>query len=165
MATPAQRLESDRFKYPGMAPREVLIWRKWLEAHQSQYTAWAYNVHIGNGLDPGAPYPQVYRDQYIFNTQKRADAVAYQGVTPFVFEVKARATASSMSQLLAYKTLWPITFPGTPQPHLVLVAGGLAADMPLVLDSLGIRLDLVEGVDFSVLALEQAARRLPPKSR
>jgi hypothetical protein len=163
MATPAQRLESDRFKYPGMAPREVLIWRKWLEANQSKYTNWAYNVHIGNGLDPGAPFPDVYRKQYIFNTQKRADAVAYQGVTPFVFEVKARATSSSMSQLLAYRTLWPITFPGTPPVRLVLVAGGLAADMPLVLDSLGIRLDLVEGVDFSVLTLNQASKLPPPK--
>jgi len=163
MATPAQRLESDRHKYPGMAPREVLIWRKWLEAHQHEYIDWNYNVLVGNGTDPGEPYPQVYRDQYIRNTQKRMDAAAYQGIQPFIFEAKARATASSMSQLLTYKALWPITFKGTPPPILVLVSDRVAADMPMVLAASGIRFDQVDGVDFSVLSLQQAAKRLPPR--
>jgi hypothetical protein len=162
MATPAQRLESDRFKYPGMAPREVLIWRKWLTENQSKYTDWMYNVHVGNGLDPGAPYPQVYRDQYIFNTQPRMDAVAYQGIQPFIFEVKDRAGGSSMSQLLTYLHLWPITFPHTPTPKLVLVTNRVRQDMPMVLDKLGIRLDQVGDVDFSILAIEQAAQRFRP---
>lgn len=164
MTTPAQVLESDRWKYPGMAPREVLIWRKWLEAHQSEYTGWAYNVLLGNGIDPGPAYPQVYRDQYIRNTQKRADAVAYQGIHSFIFEVKDRAVASSMSQLLTYKALWQVTFPGTPAPVLVLVSNRVAADMPMVLAASGIRFDQVDGVDFSVLSLHQAAKQLPPRS-
>ncbi|PYX71580.1 MAG: hypothetical protein DMG78_14840 [Acidobacteria bacterium] len=151
MGTPAQRLESERFQFPGMAPREVLIWRQWLALHQHEYTGWQYNVHIGNGIDPGPSYPQVYRDQYIFNTQKRLDALAFQGEQPFVFEVKDRATGSSMSQLLAYKALWPVTFPNTPAPVLVLVTNRVSADMPMVLDATGIRLDLVDNVDFSVL--------------
>ena len=159
MATPAQILESERHKYPGMAPREVLIWRKWLEAHQNEYTGWQYNVLIGNGIDPGPMYPQIYRDQYIRNTQKRADAVAFQGITPFIFEVKARAVASSMSQLLTYKALWPITFPKEPLPHLVLVSDRVAADMPMVLKETGIRFDQVDGVDYSVLSLQEAAKK------
>ena len=164
MATPAQRLESDRHKYPGMAPREVLIWRKWLEAHQSEYIDWNYNVLVGNGTDPGEPYPQVYRDQYIRNTQKRMDAVAYKGIQPYIFEVKARATASSMSQLLTYKALWPLTFHGTPPPILVLVSDRVAADMPMVLSASGIRFDQVDGVDYSILALNQVAKERPPRS-
>ena len=159
MTTPAQVLESDRWKYPGMAPREVLIWRKWLEAHQGEYTGWTYNVLLGNGIDPGPTYPQVYRDQYIRNTQKRADAVAQQGNQPFIFEVKDRAVASSMSQLLTYKALWPITFPGTPPPVLVLVSNRVSADMPMVLEASGIRYDQVDGVDFSVLSLQQSAKK------
>jgi hypothetical protein len=162
MATPAQRLESDRHKYPGMAPREVLIWRKWLEAHQAEYIDWQYNVHVGAGVDPGAQYPEVYRQQYIFNTQPRMDAVAFQGIQPFIFEVKDRAGGSSMSQLLTYLHLWPETFKGTPTPKLVLVTNRVAPHMPMVLDKLGIRLDQVGDVDFSILALNQAAQRFPP---
>lgn len=162
MATPAQRLESDRYKYPGMAPREVLIWRKWLEAHQGEYTDWAYNVHVGNGVDPGAQYPEVYRKQYIFNTQPRMDAVAYQGIQPYIFEVKDRAGGSSMSQLLTYLHLWAITFPAVPAPKIVLVTNRISPNMVMVLDKVGIRLDQVGDVDFSILALNQAAQRFPP---
>lgn len=161
MATPAQRLEADRHKYPGMAPREVLIWRAWLRVRQAEYTDWNYNVLVGMGTDPGPSFPQIYRDQYIRNTQKRMDAVAYQGKQPFIFEVKNRATASCMSQLLTYKALWPVSFPGTPQPVLVLVTNGVAADMPMVLDATGIRLVLVPNVDFSILSLKATIPRTP----
>lgn len=164
MTTPAQILEADRYKYPGMAPREVLIWRAWLALHQGEYTGWLYNVLLGNGIDPGAAYPQIYRDQYIRNTQKRADAVAYQGAHPFIFEVKDRAVASSMSQLLTYKALWPVTFPLEPPPTLVLVSNRVSADMPMVLEASGIRYDQVDGVDFSVLSLQQSAKQPPPKT-
>lgn len=163
MSTPAQILESERHKYPGMAPREVLIWRQWLALHQHEYTGWMYNVLVGNGIDPGPSYPQVYRDQYIRNTQKRMDAVAYQGELPFIFEVKDRAIASSMSQLLTYKTLWPITFPNTPAPQLVLVTNRVSADMPMVLQASGIRLDIVDPVDFSVLAPPRGTKPATPR--
>jgi hypothetical protein len=163
MTTPAQILEADRYKYPGMAPREVLIWRAWLAIHQSEYTGWLYNVLLGNGIDPGEAYPQVYRDQYIRNTQKRADAVASKGLQPFIFEVKDRATASCMSQLLTYKALWHVTFPDTVPPILVLVSNRVSADMPMVLEASGIRYDQVDGVDFSVLSLQQSAKQPPPK--
>ena len=151
MATPAQRLESERHKYPGMAPREVIIFRAWLAANQSQYDRFEYNVRVGNGVDPGPTYPAVYRQQYIENTQKRIDAIGWQGNQPTIIEVKDRATASCMSQILTYKTLWPITFPNTPAPKLLLVTNRVAADMPMVLDASGITLAIVPA-DFSILA-------------
>lgn len=151
MATPAQRLESDRHKYPGMAPREVIIFRAWLALHQSEYDRFEYNVRVGNGIDPGDDYPAIYRQQYIENTQKRVDAVAWKGDQPTIIEVKDRATASSMSQILTYKALWPITFPDSPAPKLLLVTNRVAADMPIVLDATGITLEFVPA-DFSSLA-------------
>jgi hypothetical protein len=163
VATPAQRLESDRHKYPGMSPREVLIYKAWLRLHQTAYDRFDYNVLVGNGTDPGVAFPQVYRDQYIRNTQKRMDIVAYKGQQPFILEVKDRATASSMSQLLTYKALWPVTFPGTPAPILVLITNRVTADMPMVLDASGIRLELVGDVDFSILSLKAAVPTPPPK--
>lgn len=150
MATPAQRMESDRHKYPGMAPREVIIFRAWLALHQSEYDRFEYNVRVGNGIDPGDAYPAIYRQQYIENTQKRVDVVAWKGDQPTIIEVKDRATASSMSQILTYKALWPITFPDSPAPKLLLVTNRVAADMPMVLDASGITLEIVPA-DFSSL--------------
>lgn len=120
--------------------------------HALEYDRFDYNVHVGNGTDPGPAFPQIYRDQYIFNTQKRIDVIGWKGSQPTVIEVKDRATASSMSQLLTYKALWPVTFIGKPQPDLLLVANRLAADMPLVLAETGIRFEQVPDVDFSSLA-------------
>jgi hypothetical protein len=176
MATPAQRLEVERHKFPGMAPREVLIYRAWLRLHQGEYERFDYNVRVGSGTDPGVAFPQTYREQYIFNTQKRIDAIAWRnvpsalrllgddptaifevarsGAQPYILEVKDKATASSMSQLLTYKVLWPATFPGTPAPVLVLITNRVSPDMPMVLDASGIRLDQVGDVDFSILSLK-----------
>jgi|SRR5882724_5895548 len=151
MATPAQRLEAERHKYPGMAPREVIIFRAWLALHQSEYTKFEYNVRIGNGIDPGHSYPAIYRQQYIENTQKRIDALGWKGDAPTIIEVKDRATASSMSQILTYKALWPLTFPNTPPPRLLLVTNRVAADMPMVLAASGIDLEIVPA-DFTSLA-------------
>lgn len=161
MATPAQRLADLRHKYPGMAPREVLIFEEWLKTHAAEFNRFDYNVHVGNGIDPGAPFPDVYRQQYIFNTQKRIDAVGWKESLPTIIEVKDRATASCMSQLLTYKTLWPITFPNTPAPALLLVTNRVAADMPMVLSATGITLNQVGEVDFSILK-SAAPVVLPP---
>jgi hypothetical protein len=163
MSTPAQWLEADRHKYPGMAPREVLIWRAWLALHQSEYTGWQYNVLVGNGIDPGPDFPQVYRDQYIRNTKKRMDALAYQGLQPYIFEVKDRATASCISQLLTYDALWPTTFPPAPPPKLVLVTNRPTSDVVLLFDKTGIRLDVVDNVDFSALRGTLPPRPGPPR--
>ena len=151
MATPAQRMEVDRHKFPGMAPREVIIFKAWLALHQHEYDRFEYNVRVGNGIDPGPQYPAIYRQQYIQNTQKRIDVVAWQSTAPTIIEVKDRATASCMSQILTYSALWPITFPQTPAPKLLLVTNRVSADMPLVLDKSGISLDIV-AADFSSLA-------------
>jgi hypothetical protein len=151
MGTPAQRMEIDRHKYPGMAPREVIIFRAWLALHQTEYDRFDYNVRVGNGTDPGPMYPAIYRQQYIENTQKRIDAVGWQGSQPTIIEVKDRATASCMSQILTYKVLWPVTFPNTPPPKLLLVTNRVAADMPMVLDASGITLEIVPA-DFSSLS-------------
>lgn len=173
MATPAQRMEADRHKFPGMAPREVIIFRAWLLLHQNEYDRFDYNVRVGNGTDPGEQYPAIYRQQYIENTQKRIDVVGWKnvpatligapsnlvtllalnrsGAAPTIIEVKDRATASCMSQILTYKALWPFTFPSTPAPRLLLVTNRVAADMPLVLDASGITLEVVPA-DFSSLA-------------
>jgi len=173
MATPAQRMEADRHKFPGMAPREVIIFRAWLALHQTEYDRFDYNVRVGNGTDPGEQYPAIYRQQYIENTQKRIDAIGWKnvpenlralpandesagrvansGASPTIIEVKDRATASCMSQILTYKALWPFTFLHTPPPKLLLVTNRVAADMPLVLDASGITLEIVPA-DFSSLA-------------
>lgn len=151
MATPAQRLMDLRQKYPGMAPREVIIFQQWQREHGNEYDRFDYNVRIGNGTDPGPQYSDADRQMYILNTQKRIDAVGWKGAQPTIIEVKDRATASCMSQLITYDALWEVTFPNTPKPLLLLVTNRFSADMQLVLDRAGIKWNLVEA-SFGVLS-------------
>lgn len=155
MSTPAQRLLDLREKYPGMAPREAIIFRQWLFQRGAEYDRFDYNVRIGEGTDPGEKFSPSVRREYILNTQKRIDAVGWQGAQPTIVEVKDRATASCMSQLLTYKALWPVTFPNTPAPRLLLVTNRVSADMPFVLRANGIDFADVPA-DFSVLAANPA---------
>ena len=121
MGTPAQRLESERAKYPAMQVDEILVWRNWLQVHQAEYDRFDYNVRIGTGTDPGPAFPRNIRDMAIAIRSLRLDAVGYQGAAPTIFEVKRRAGPQNIGQLLTYKHLWTAAFPSSPAPALVLV--------------------------------------------
>jgi hypothetical protein len=131
---------------------EILVWRQWLLLHQQQYSRFDYNVYIGIALDPGPTYSEQIRKMAIALRQKRIDAVGYQSTQATIFEVKRRAGPENIGQVLVYAHYWPVTFSGTPTPQLAIVASDTDPHLPDVLAKLGIRLDLVSGVDFSVLS-------------
>lgn len=150
MGTLAQRLESERFKYPGLLPDEVLVLRAWLALHQSEYDRFDYNMRIGQGIDPGDAYSPEVRKQAILNTQLRIDAVAWKGTQPTIIEVKRRTTPSNVGQILTYASVWKIEFPSGPAPILRLVCNTFSPNiLPRVRES-QINLDVVQ-VDFSGL--------------
>jgi hypothetical protein len=151
MGTPAQRLESERAKYPAMQVDEILVWRNWLQLHQAEYDRFDYNVRIGTGVDPGAAFPQNIRDMAIAIRSLRLDAVGYQGDTPTIFEVKRRAGPENVGQLLTYRTVWEAQQLSSSGPRLVLVASDVIThNLPIVQQS-NIELVLVP-TDFSFLS-------------
>lgn len=146
----AQRLQAERLRFPGMLPREIVVWVAWLQLHESEYSGWQYNVRIGKGDDPGPTYPDNIRQMAIANSQKRLDALAFQGPQPFIFEVKDRAQLSAVGQLLGYSHLYRMDNPLQPEPVLVLVTNRTTADLGVVTHASNIRLDLVDA-DYSAL--------------
>jgi hypothetical protein len=154
MGTPAQRLESERAKYPALNVDEVLVWVAWLQQNQSQYDRFDYNVRIGDGTDPGPTFSDTMRNMAIKLTQLRLDAVGYQGSVPTIFEVERRATPRSVGQLLTYDAVWRTKGYTQVNPRLVLVAAGYAPNIVPVLSNSGIDLQIVS-VNFSVLAPQQ----------
>jgi hypothetical protein len=149
--TPAQLLAQDRMRWPGMLPAEILIWREWMKAHGGENDSYEGNIRIGAGHDPGPTWPDYIRKMAIQNTQLRIDAVGYKGLGVTLYEVKRRAGASAVGQLLTYDAVWQQDHPGAPPPGLVLVTNQAQANVVPLLTKAGIRLDLVP-VDFSLLA-------------
>jgi len=166
MSTPAQTLQSERLKYPGLLPREIIIFREWLRLHERDFDRFDYNVRVGDGFDPGPAFDAATRRMAIANSQKRIDAVAWQGSAVTLIEVKDRAGLSAIGQLIGYRPLWQQTAsdllsgrrlpadedwqfeivrrrPAT-VPELLLVTNRLQPDLPVVVESAGIRLNVVE---------------------
>lgn len=187
MSTPvtvAQRLQSDRLKFPGLLPEETLIARTWLGLYQHNYSGFQYNVRIGDGDDPGPAYPQYARDSAIANSQLRLDCVAWQNLVPgyalqddtapsdvyaanpigqpTIVEFKRRAATAAIAQLSAYGHLWANDFPHQIQPFLLLVANAVSATIIPILNRANIQLVTVQ-VDFSVLR-RTSTYTSPPKA-
>src|SRR5574341_2246525 len=109
MGTPAQTLQSERLKYPGLLPREIIILREWLRLHERDFDRFGYNVRVGDGFDPGPGFSDDVRKQAIDNSKKRIDAVGWQGSSVLLIEVKDRAGLSAIGQLIGYRPLWQQT--------------------------------------------------------
>lgn len=151
MATVAQRMESDRAKYPGLLVDEILVWQAWLLLNQQDYQGFDYNVRIGQGQDPGPTFNQTYRDMAIALTQLRVDAVGWQGDLPTIFEVKRNAGAQNIGQLLTYDAVWRLNRVSKANPRLVLVCALFNPNISQVAIETGIVINTV-AVNFSVLA-------------
>jgi hypothetical protein len=173
---PAQRLQSERLKFPGLQPDETLLLRNWLVIHEAEYDAFDYNARIGVGDDPGPAYADYARQNAVLNSQLRIDAVAWKfgGSDQFlrlvpppagiyasmssaqatIIEVKRRAATGAVTQLITYSLVWMEDFPDTVPPNLILIANTVSPTISPVLKRANIRLDLVQA-DFSIL------RRLP----
>lgn len=155
-ATPAQKLESDRFRYPGMLADEILVYRVWLSLHQGEYDNFQYNVRLGPIQDPGPNFSQSVRDQTILANQLRIDAVAWQGQQPTIIEVKRRATAANIGQLTTYFHQWVSENLSQSQPKLLLVCAGYSANIVAAVRGSNIGLDQVN-VSFASLSPKNQA--------
>ncbi len=134
---------SDRQKYPGLHPAEVPILRAWLAQHEKDFERIDFNVRVGGGDDLGPTYSDEARRQWKLNTQKRIDAVGFNGTAPTIIEVKDRAGSTALGELLLYAHLFAQQFAGLAAPKLVLVTNLLQPDMATALQASGIRVDLV----------------------
>lgn len=150
---PAQLLQQERLRWPGMLPAEVLIFQNWLNLYGANFDTIDGNVRIGAGYDPGASWPDYIRKMAADNSKLRIDAVGYNGGKPTIIEVKRRAGASAIGQLVTYEAVWIKDFPATPAPALLLVTDQLQQNMLPVLEKAGIQLAVVR-TDFSQLALK-----------
>lgn len=131
---PAQKMAIDRQRYPGMLPREILIWKNWLYQNSTRFDRYEYNVRLGEGTDPGPSYPDSSRRMWILNSMKRADVIAVKGGHITIIEVEENPGLTAFGQLAGYVALWRqrVQNGGSPQVHLTLgVEASFPADLPL----------------------------------
>ena len=68
----AERRYYDGFSYA----REAAVIRAWFNLYESRYEHYAFNLRLGEGIDPGSGYSVASRIGNILNTQSRVDVAA-----------------------------------------------------------------------------------------
>lgn len=161
---PAQLLQADRLNFPGMLPREVLIYKNWLRKHEAEFDKFSYNERVGPGYDPGPAWPENMRVMAIANSQKRIDVVAWLGVQCTLIEVKDRAGASALGQLLTYYPLWNASHSDLPPAHMLLISARIQPGIDTAAAYHGVASELVP-TDFSLLARDRRASPFMARSQ
>jgi hypothetical protein len=145
-----QKMGYLRKQWPGMNPREIVVFNNWLLIHFNDYSGFDFNVRVGQGTDPGPTFSEDMRRQFIQNTQKRIDVLAWKDSNPTIIEVKDRAGLSSIGQIIGYSHLWKADNPAALVPLLLLVFNRTDNDVILTAQAAGILIETVEA-DFSGL--------------
>ena len=92
-----------RGKYPHMFPKDIAVWERFLDEHGQLYEGFYYDVKVGRKARVPKHWRPEYKKDAMVLSRLRIDAI---GVTPgsyHLIEVKPKATAAAIGQLLTYK--------------------------------------------------------------
>ena len=90
--------------FPHMAPYDVPLFASFLLSDAAKgYDRWEFDVSVGPGVDPGPFVDPKVRDNAIYLTQAKIDAVGWAGQIPTIFEVKPELSLTGFGQLLGYQ--------------------------------------------------------------
>ena len=79
------------------------------------YTAWEFDVLVGDPEMPGAHFPLNSRRQAAYLNALKVDAVAWQGAVPTAIEAKPRGGLAALGQIRAYRQWFAVHYGTTPQ--------------------------------------------------
>lgn len=130
-------------KFAHLLPVDVEVWERFLVKHGLEYSLLEYDIRVGLGRDPGGIYPENIRKMAFDLSYRRIDCVAHRGDSITVIEITHSAGFKALGQIYGYPILYTLTF----QPHLpiksLLVCGEIQSDIVPVLDSLGVKYEVV----------------------
>jgi len=93
-------------KYPHMSPEDVEVWERYLEQHASEWSWFAYDVRVGDGIPVPPGTPENLARMWHALTQKRIDVVGERNGRIWVIEVKPRCGLSAFGQAMGYRELY-----------------------------------------------------------
>jgi len=127
-----------RAKYPHMMPLDVEVWERFLDQYASLFLGFAYDVHVGTGMNPDPEWlPSIQRDAKRL-TQYRIDVLAQTTQGLFVIEVKPRPAIGVLGQVLGYMTLFKADFNPSAAVYGAVVAQTIETDLRMLLTAQGI---------------------------
>jgi len=143
--------------FPHMAPYDIPLFASFLLSEEGRlYQRWEFDVSVGPGVDPGPFVDPKVRDNAIYLTQAKIDAVGWVGEIPRIFEVKPAISLSGFGQLLAYR--WYFQQHTGTYAHLAAITDGLSAQYRPLFSAFDIDVHIVRPASQAqvFLAVERA---------
>lgn len=134
-----------QIQLPGMPRPESDVCKEWLQRHAAEYDQIDFNVRVGAGVElQGGDFTPETIALANSMTQKRIDMVTWVYGQPGIWECKIRASLGAVGQLIGYRELFAVTYPGSPQPTLTILARRVDPDTLQVCSAQGIDVILYE---------------------
>jgi hypothetical protein len=124
-----QMLERTYGPFVHMAPEDTSIWLRYLEAGGGINAPFSYDVRVGNGVTMPEGSSSFAIKSAAALTTKRIDVMWNDGPVPVICEIKKRAGATAIGQLVLYRNLWVAQFPNGQTPRLFLLTDELQPDV------------------------------------
>jgi hypothetical protein len=120
-------------RYTHFKQSEIAIWERYLALEEAKQYSFTYDVHLGEGVDPGPDYEPALREMWKHLTKLRADVVGEATDHVAIFEVKRRGDMTALGQLLTYRQLWRLKHRDGRRIRLVLVCEDVHPDVEPIL--------------------------------
>jgi hypothetical protein len=133
-------------RYPHMAAADLPVWEAFLLAHPHFFSTVEYDVRVGPGIAAIWTGEARYARMARHLSQKRIDAVGYQSDQIYLIEVKPRASAAAIGQLLVYRYWFIRDFKPELSVVMAIVCSQDDPDLRPVREQYAIGLYTVEGV-------------------
>lgn len=114
--------------FAGMAPRDRTLWARALIERPDirALEPFIYNLRVGTGIELPPTATQQERDIAWIETTKRIDVVGRANGQSTIIEVKPRAGASAIGQLIVYAALYNQDFPELRTGRRMIITDELA---------------------------------------
>lgn len=129
-----------RTYYPHMKPNDTAIWERFMSANQAFFDTVQYDVLVGTAPDfdtvvnteTGGSIEALYK--------KKIDVVGHKDGKIFIVEVKPRAGASAIGQLLGYVELYKRDVKPSVEPQAILLTDTINKDTQMVAEKFKVQL-------------------------
>lgn len=130
--------ELQRSSYPGLNTTSVNLWRTFLKYYEDAFAAYAYNVHVGQGIQAPAYLTPDEAALWKQLTQKRIDVVAERLGETWIIEIVERPGLAAVGQLIGYEHLGKIYLQTQENVRTALICAYLGHDMASIFSAQGV---------------------------
>ena len=107
--------------FPEKTEHETKLLIEYLRDFGAGYDSMMVSAKIGEGAPPDPSHLPGVQRQTVEVSKRRIDFIGWRGAQPVIVELKTRAGAHVLGQLIADRDIWRAERPEDPEPELVAV--------------------------------------------